>query len=55
MDNTKSLTEQIKEVYDKFISEVDRLRVEYKKEIEAILKEIEEDKLKNIREKIEKI
>lgn len=55
MDNTKSLTEQIKEVYDKFIAEVDRLRTEYKKEIEAILKEIEEDKLKNIREKIEKI
>lgn len=55
MDNTKSPAEQVKEVYDKFIVEVDRLRTEYKKEIETILKEIEEDKLKNVREKIENI
>lgn len=55
MDNTKSLTEQVKEAYDKFIIEFERLRAEYKREIEAILKEIEEDKLKKIRENIEKI
>ncbi len=54
MDNQTAL-EKLKEAYERFWVEVDSLRKEHREEIDRILKEINEEKLKNIREKLKNV
>lgn len=51
MDN-KSPLEKLKEAYERFLMEVDALRKEYREELNKILKEINEEKLKKLREEL---
>jgi len=55
MDKDQEIKQKIKEAYDRFLKEVDILRKEHGKKINAILKEIEADKLQKARENLKNL
>ena len=52
MDKDQEVKQKIKEIYDRFLKEVDILRKEHGQKINAILKEIDAEQLQRVRENL---